>query len=381
MRGASPGRRQLISAIIAVPLLWAVCSAQSSPQNLDRLYVRARTYWDAVKSGDLQGAARFVLPADREAFRKSALPKFTGFYIEGFQFAKESVQLVVRITVVDARLPAPIEVPLKNEWVRAGADWFLRPPRGDIRALFHGPDMSKNPRAEEAAATVRSHLTLEQTAIDLGTVRREKRFRGALRFRCTADQPLSYSFAEPQLMPLHDVLPELKAPGGEIPFELNTLRWAGPIQKTFHLTVEYLGQVIEYPFEIRATIYAPLVVTPETLHFKTGEQEAVLTLSNNTDNVLRVQRFYSPTNSFTAGPVPTEVLPHNSAPIAIKAIRAIGSDSQFDVVTLSFATPFEGMNGIDVPVAINYRAPKPPKPLSNRTPQELEQILRRKNPR
>ncbi|PYV38773.1 MAG: hypothetical protein DMG09_10995, partial [Acidobacteria bacterium] len=71
----------------------------------------------------------------------------------------------------------------------------------------------------------------------------------------------------------------------------------GPIQKTFHLTVEYLGQVIEYPFEIRATIYAPLVVTPETLHFKTGEQEAVLTLSNNTDNVLRIQRFYSPTNS------------------------------------------------------------------------------------
>ena len=106
-----------------------------------------------------------------------------------------------------------------------------------------------------------------------------------------------------------------------------------------------------------------------------------MTLSNNTDNVLRIQRFYSPTNSFTAGPVPTEVLPHNSAPIAIKAIRAIGSDSQFDVVTLSFAAPFEGMSGIDVPVAINYRAPKPPKPLSNRTPQELEQILRRKNPR
>jgi len=126
MRGAWP-RRQFILPIIAVLLLCIVGSAQSSPQNLDRLYVRARTYWDAVKSGDLQEAARFVLPADREAFRKSALPKFTGFYIEGFQFAKESVQLVVRITVVDARLPAPIEVPLKNEWVRAGADWFLRP--------------------------------------------------------------------------------------------------------------------------------------------------------------------------------------------------------------------------------------------------------------
>ena len=361
------------SSILAVLfLMGAHAAAQSgvaakSPQkayavkaSLDTLVSRVDGYWNALLQKKKGQAAEYVAAEDRDRFYNSNPPSFSNPHLKSLELSADRKEVMVTMVVTRTMPPsgAKVDWPVTDRWRFEKGNWYRTLP---VKSRFPipGTEREGNPVGEDSEALkneVRKLLTIENTALDFGTVRENKPLILILKYTLEGKEPLGAIIETPAGFGIQGGNEQILNPG-EHELRINVPTWQldGAVNERIVMTVRRPGVEVPFEIEVKGNVYVPVSIAPKTLKFQREESEKEVRIRNNSKSDLDLLPVYSETSQVLVQPLPATVLPGQEIVLKVKLGKesALLGANQTDVLTIPFAKPVDNVNALGLSVIMN----------------------------
>lgn len=351
--------------------------------SLDALRLRAITYWNLLARGQTSQALQYVEPAWRQNFKARQTPPFSEPRITAFGLSAkpDEVSVTTEVKRIVPPIPNPVYWPVTEKWVFRNGSWFVRVenPAG----LFpfpsspgHSVPALSPEESEKRRKAILEALQFEIQDLEFGTVRRGDNVPLSLGYRLAGTEAFGIvlkNFPDDLLL-LN--LPDRNLPPGKeqkLQMELLTRSYADEVNENFTAVISHQGVEVPFEFKLHGFVYVPVSVTPRALRFLKGEREKEIVLKNNSKSEVTVNAVRNA--GFNVAPLPQKLSPGADCHLRVAVLSDRSDKNLQSVLSLNFAESVEGVDGLDVPVILNYEEVKP----KTAEEQMIEDLLRKAN--
>lgn len=357
---------------------------QGAPRpSLDALRSRAIAYWNLLAHGQKSQALQYVEPSRRESFKARQTPPFSEPRITAFALSAkpEEVSVTAEVKRMVPPMPYPVYWPVTEKWVFRNGNWFVmvENPTGLLpfpTSPGHPAPVLSPEEAGKRRKAILEALQFETRDLEFGTVRRGDNVFLSLGYRLAGDEAFGIVLKDfpDDLLLLN--LPDRNLPPGKeqkIQMELLTRIYADEVNEKFTAVISHQDVEVPFEFKLHGFVYVPVSVTPRALKFLKGEREKEIVLKNNSKSEVTVNAVSNA--GFSVTPLPQKLPPGADCHLKVAVLSDKSDKNLQSVLSFSFAESVEGMDGLDVPVILNYEEVKP----KTAEEQMIEDLLRKAN--
>jgi hypothetical protein len=357
---------------------------QGAPRpSLDTLKSRAIAYWNLLARGQKSQALQYVEPSRRENFKARQTPPFSEPRVAAFALSAKAEEVSVTAEVKRIVLPIPYPVfwPVTEKWVFRNGNWFVMAenPAGLLpfpTSPGQAAPVLSPEESEKRRKAILEALQFETRDLEFGTVRRGDNVPLSLGYRLTGDEAFGIVLKDfPEDLLVRN-LPDRKLPPGneqKIQMELLTRTYADEVNESFTAVISHQDVEVPFEFKVHGFVYVPVSVTPRVLKFPKGEREKEIVLKNNSKSEVIVNAVDNAGFSVTS--LPQKLSPGADCRLKVVVLSNKSDKNLQSLLSFSFAESVEGIDGLDVPVILNYEEVKP----KSAQEQAIEDLLRRAN--
>jgi hypothetical protein len=351
--------------------------------SLDALRSRAVAYWNLLARGQKSQALQYVEPSRRANFKARQTPPFSEPRITAFALSAkpDEVSVTAEVKRIIPPILNPMYWPVTEKWVFRNGNWFVMVENPAELLLFPtspgqpAPGLSPE-ETEKRRKAILEALQFETQDLEFGTVRQGENVFFSLGYRLAGDEAFGIVLRDS----LEDLyvrnLRDRKLPPGkeqQIQMELLTRTYAGEVNEKFTAVISHQEVEVPFEFKVHGFVYVPVLATPRVLKFLKGEREKEIVLKNNSKSEVTVKAVTNAELSVT--PMPQKLSPGADCRLKVAVLSDKPDKNLQGVLSFNFAESVEGVDGLDVPVILNYEEVKP------KTAEELviEDLLRKAN--